>query len=63
MLQEKVESKRNRGRPSISFMDNITASNEVRLDIILHYSKDGDGWRALVATTEAATFDPRIADR
>ena len=63
MLQGKVESKRNRGRPPISYMNNITASSGLRLSEIIHRSRDRDGWRALVASTEAATFDPGDADK
>ena len=63
VFQGKVESKRNRGRPPISYMNNITASTGLRLDEIIHRSRDREGWRALVASTEAATFDPGDADR
>lgn len=63
VLQGKVESKRNRGRPPISYMNNISASSGLRLEEIIHRSRDRDDWRALVAMTGAATFDPGDADR
>ena len=63
MLKGRVKSRRNRGRQPISYMNNTTASSGLRRGEVIHCSRDRYAWRALVASTEAATFDPGDADR
>ena len=62
-LQGKVEAKRNRGRPPISYMASITASSGLSLSDVVHKSRDRQRWRATVARIGAATIDPGDADR
>lgn len=63
VLQGKVEAKRNRGRPPISYMASITANSGLSLSDVVHKSRDRQEWRATVARLGAATIDPGDADR
>ena len=63
ILQGRVEGARNRGRPPMSYMDNITAISGLTLGQVIHRSRDRDDWRAVVARSEAATDDHGDADR
>ena len=63
VLQGKVEARRNRGRPPISYMTSITASSGLSLSDVVHKSRDRQEWRATVARLGAATIDPGDADR
>ena len=62
-LQGKVEAKRNRGRPPVSYMASITASSGLSLSDVVHKSRDRQEWRATVTRIGAATIDPGDADR
>ena len=63
ILQGRVEGRRNRGRPPMSYMDNITAISGLTLGQVIHRSRDRDDWRAVVARSEAATDDHGDTDR
>ena len=62
-LQGKVDAKRNRGRPPISYMANITENSGLSLSEVVHKSRDRQEWRATVAKIGAATIDRGDADR
>ena len=62
-LQGKVEAKRKRGRPSISYMASITKKSGLSLSDVVHRSRDRQGWRATVANIKAVTMDHGDADR
>ena len=63
VLQGKVEARRNKGRPPISYMTSITASSGLSLSDVVHKSRDRQEWRGTVARLGAATIDPGDADR
>ena len=63
ILQGRVEGRRNRGRPPTTLMNNITASSGLSLSDVVHRSRDRQDWRAVVASTRAATFSRGDADR
>ena len=63
ILQGRVEGRRNRGRPPMSYMDNITAISGLTLGGVMHRSRDRDDWRTVVARREAATDEHGDADR
>ena len=63
VLQGRIEGRRNRGRPPTSLMNNITASSGLSLSDVVHRSRDRQDWRAVVASTRAATFSRGDADR
>ena len=62
-LQGKVDARRNRGRPPISYMANITENSGLPLSEVVHRSRDRQEWRATVAKIGAATIDRGDADR
>ena len=62
-LQGKVEAKRNRGRPPISYMASITANSDLSLSDLVHKSRDWQEWRAIVARLGGATIHPGDVDR
>ena len=53
ILQGRVERRRNRGRPPMSYMDNITAITGLTLDEVMHRSRDRENWHTVVARSEA----------
>ena len=63
VLQGKIEAKRNRGRPPISYMINITETSGLSLSEVVHMSRDRQQWRETVNRLGAATIDPGDADR
>ena len=63
ILQGRVEGRRNRGRPPMSYMDNITAISGLTLGEVIHRSRDREDWRTVVAMSEAATDEHGDADR
>ena len=63
IFQGRVEGKRNRGRPSMSYMDNIKSMTGLTLGEVVHRSRDREDWRAVVARYGAATDDNGVADR
>ena len=63
IFQGRVEGKRNRGRPSMSYMDNIKAITGLTLGEVVHRSRDREDWRAVVARYEAVTDGKGVADR
>ena len=57
-LQGKVEGKRRKGRPPISYIDNLKdASGHGSLQQIIEDSRDRDKWCKLVTTKGAPTVD------
>ena len=62
VLQGKVEAKRSRGRPPISYMTNITESSGLSLSEVVHMSRDRQQWSETVSRIGAATIDPGNAD-
>ena len=63
VLQGKIEAKRNRGRPPISYMSNITENSGLSLSEVVHMSRDRQQWRETVNRLGTATIDPGDADR
>ena len=63
VLQGKIEAKRNRGRPPISYMTNITEISGLSLSEVVHMSRNRQQWRETVKRLGAATIDPGDADR
>ena len=53
VLQGKVKTKRNRGRPPTSYMNNITDSSGLELIDVVHRSRDREDWRSIVAKSVA----------
>ena len=48
VLQGKIEAKRNRGRPPISYMTNITETSGLSLSEVVHMSRNRQQWRETV---------------
>ena len=46
-LMGRVEGSRNRGRPTMSLMDNITTITGLSLGEVVHRSRDREGWGAI----------------
>ena len=63
ILQGRVEGKRNRGRPPMSYIDNVKSITGLTLGEVVHRSRDREDWRAVVARCEAATDGDGEADR
>jgi len=63
VLQGKIEAKRNRGRPPISYMTNITETSGLSLSEVVHMSRNRQQWRETVNGLGAATIDLGDADR
>ena len=49
ILQGRVEGRRNRGRPPMSYMDNITAITGLTLGEVMHRSRERDDLHTVVA--------------
>ena len=63
VLQGKVEGKRGRGRPAMTYIDNIKKDSGLSLSQIVRRSEDRDDWRSVVAKAGAANFEHGVADR
>ena len=63
VLQGKVEGKRNRGRPSMIYIDNIMKDSGLSLSQIVRRSENRDDWRRVVANAGAANFEHGDANR
>ena len=63
VLQGKVDGKRNRGRPAMTYIDNIKKDSGLSLSQIVRRCEDRDDWRRVVANAGAANFEHRDADR
>ena len=63
VLQGKVEGKRGRGRPAMTYIDNIKKDSGLSLSQIVRRSEDRDDWRSVVAKAGAANFEHGDADR
>ena len=63
ILEGKVEGKRGRGRPAMTYIDNIKKDSGLSLSQIVRRSEDRDDWRSVVAKAGAANFEHGDADR
>ena len=63
VIQDKVEGKRGRGRPAMTYIDNLKKDSGLSLNQIVMRSEDRDDWRSVVAKTRAANFEHKDADR
>ena len=64
VFQGKMESKREKGRPSISYIDTVSRSLGLKLQSISQDSQDRDKWRRIVSSTcAAANIENDDADR
>ena len=64
VFQGKTEARRRRGRPPISYVDNIKEISGLRLEEIAQYSRDREIWRRVAMTSSvAANIGPDDADR
>ena len=63
VLQGKVDGKRNRGRPAMTYIDNIRKDSGLSLSQIVRRCEDRDDWREVVANAGAANFEHGDADR
>ena len=63
VLQDKVEGKRGRGRPAMTYIDNIKKDSGLSLSQIVRRSEDRDDWQSVVAKAGAANFEHGDADR
>ena len=65
VFQGKVEAKRKKGRPSITYMENLSKARELNMQKVAHSSKNRTKWRRLVSasSSSAATTDDGDADR
>ena len=57
VLQGKVEGKRGRGRPAMTYIGNIKKDSGLSLSQIVRRSEDRDDWRSVVAKAGAANFE------
>ena len=48
ILQGKIEGKRKRGRPSVSYLSNLADITEMGIHEVVERTRDRDGWRKLV---------------
>ncbi|GFR60299.1 hypothetical protein ElyMa_003526500 [Elysia marginata] len=58
----RVEGCRKRGRPAMSLMNSITTIVLMSLDKVVHRSREGESWRAVVASIREATIENSVAD-
>ena len=64
VFEGKTKSKRKRGRPSVSYVDQVSRSSGLRLQGISQDRENRDEWRKFVRTTcAAATIETDDADR
>ena len=64
VIQGSIEGKRKRGRPSISYMDNIRKKTEQTTASLYKSASDRQQWREIVKTsTSSATVTNDDADR
>ena len=64
VLQGKTDAPRRKGRPSITFIDNIKEISGLNIDEVTHKSRDREAWRRVTKTAcAAANIDPDDADR
>ena len=62
VLQGKVEGKRGRGRPEMTYID-IKKDSGLSLSQIVRLSEDSDDWWSVVTKAGAAYFEHEDADR
>ena len=62
-FQGKVDGKRRRGRPPISYGGNLKEACGLGLQQIAESSRDREGWRSVVALRGAPTVDPSDGER
>lgn len=53
VLQGKVESKGNQGRPPRLYIDNVKVDSSLQLYEVIHQSRDRGRWRPVVASNGA----------
>ncbi|GFR70849.1 hypothetical protein ElyMa_000337900 [Elysia marginata] len=58
----RMEDCRERGRLTISLMDNITTTTGLSLDEVVYRSRNREGWRAVVVSIGGATIERGVAD-